>query len=300
MEAAAERAVPRGRLRERGHVRVPARRRRALLLHRAERAPAGRAPGHRARAPGIDLVREQLRVAAGEPLALTGRAPRRGHAIEIRLNAEDPARDFVPAPGRIERFRPPLGPGVRVDTHLEDGAVVPPYYDSLLAKLVVWDVDRPAAIARALRALEELEIEGVPTTRELALDILRSDEFRAGDYSTGFLAEMPARRARPVTDTHVHPGGRRDDHGRAGGALAGRRPRRREASTARASGVRGARSTSTSTRDARGCRSSSPSARALVLPDVAHEVQQPRRRVAAGDVRPRVGGVDVAIEELDA
>ena len=142
---------------------------------------------------GIDLVREQLRVAAGERLEVGGRVPRRGHAIEIRLNAEDPARNFAPAPGRIDRFRPPLGPGVRIDTFLEEGSSISPYYDSLLAKLVVWAEDRPAAIARAVRALDELELEGVPTTRGLALDILRSPEFGSGEYSTSFLEEMEER-----------------------------------------------------------------------------------------------------------
>src|SRR2546423_4329628 len=102
---------------------------------------------------GIDLVREQLRVAAGERLPVSGRASRRGHAIEVRLNAEDPKRDFAPAPGRIARFRPPLGPGVRMDTHVEAGSEVPPHYDSLLGKLIGWDETRPEAIARALRAL---------------------------------------------------------------------------------------------------------------------------------------------------
>jgi acetyl-CoA carboxylase biotin carboxylase subunit len=142
---------------------------------------------------GIDLVREQLRVAAGEPLSQTGRAPRRGHAIEMRINAEDPARGFLPAPGRIERFRPPLGPFDRVDTCVEDGSVVPPYYDSLIAKVIVWDSDRPAAISRALRALGELEVRGLPTTREAAIDVLRSEEFQRGDYSTTFLEEAGRR-----------------------------------------------------------------------------------------------------------
>ena len=138
---------------------------------------------------GLDLVREQLRVAAGEPLSATGRASRRGHAIEVRINAEDPTRGFAPSPGRVTRFRPPLGPFDRLDTHIEEGADVPPYYDSLLAKLIVWDIDRPAAIARCSRALRELEIEGVATTQALALDILASEGFSSGNYSTSFLTE---------------------------------------------------------------------------------------------------------------
>jgi acetyl-CoA carboxylase biotin carboxylase subunit len=139
---------------------------------------------------GIDVVRAQIEIAAGEPLAFAGRAPRSGHSIEIRLNAEDPARDFMPAPGTVTRFRPPLGPGVRVDTFVEDGTRIPAQYDSLLAKLVAWDVDRPSALARAVRALEETVVEGVPTTRELALAVLRSDEFSRGDYSTSTLGEL--------------------------------------------------------------------------------------------------------------
>jgi acetyl-CoA carboxylase biotin carboxylase subunit len=144
---------------------------------------------------GIDLVREQLRIAAGEALPATGRAPRRGHAIEIRINAENPARDFAPAPGRITGFRPPLGPGVRLDTFVEAGTTVPPYYDSLLAKLVVWDDDRAAAISRSLRALGELSVTGIPTTRELAIQILRSEQFASGRYSTSFLEESGERLA---------------------------------------------------------------------------------------------------------
>ena len=141
---------------------------------------------------GIDIVREQLRIAAGERLARTGRAERRGHAIEVRLNAEDPARGFVPSPGRITRFRPPLGPGIRLDTHVEEGTAVPPHYDSLLGKLIVWDESRPEAIARALRALGELQLDGVPTTRALAIDVLRSEGFANGRYSTEYLAEAAA------------------------------------------------------------------------------------------------------------
>ena len=138
---------------------------------------------------GIDIVRAQLQIAAGKPLPLTGRAPRRGHAIEVRINAEDPSHAFAPAPGVVERFRPPLGPGVRVDTHVEDGAKIPPYYDSLIAKVIVWDAERTSAIARALRALHDLELVGVPTTREAALEIVASKPFRSGDYSTAFLDE---------------------------------------------------------------------------------------------------------------
>ena len=142
---------------------------------------------------GIDIVREQLRIAAGEPLRATGRAPRKGHAIEIRVNAEDPSRGFLPAPGVVERFRPPLGPGIRVDTHVEDGAVVPPFYDSLLAKIVVWDETRDDAVRRALRALGELEVRGVATTRDVAIEILRSEEFQSGRYTTQFIPEAEGR-----------------------------------------------------------------------------------------------------------
>jgi acetyl-CoA carboxylase biotin carboxylase subunit len=140
---------------------------------------------------GVDIVHEQLRIAAGEQLHVTGRAPRRGHAIEVRLNAEDPARGFAPAPGVIERFRPPLGPGIRFDTHIEEGALIPPYYDSLIAKLIVWSEDRTTSIERCLRALSDLELRGVPTTREVAMEILASEGFRSGQYSTKFLDETP-------------------------------------------------------------------------------------------------------------
>jgi len=142
---------------------------------------------------GVDLVREQVRIAAGEPLRTTGRAPRFGHAIEIRINAEDPGRGFLPAPGTIGRFRPPLGPGVRVDTAIANGGEISPYYDSLIAKVIVHDETRAAAITRAVRALDELRVEGIPTTREVALDVLRSREFGSGDYSTSTLADLEGR-----------------------------------------------------------------------------------------------------------
>ena len=139
---------------------------------------------------GIDLAQAQLRIAAGEGLPYTGRAELSGHAIELRINAEDPARDFLPAPGTVSRFRPPLGPGVRVDTHVVDGYTIPPYYDSLVAKVIVWGEDREAAVRRARRALTEFELEGVPTTRELAIDIIESEPFASGEYTTSFISDV--------------------------------------------------------------------------------------------------------------
>jgi acetyl-CoA carboxylase biotin carboxylase subunit len=139
---------------------------------------------------GIDIVREQVRIAAGEALSLTGRAPRSGNAIEVRINAEDPARGFLPAPGTITRFVPPLGPGVRVDTAVRDRDEISPYYDSLIAKVIVSDDTREAAIVRAERALRDLVVDGVPTTLALALDVLASREFASGDYSTSTLSEL--------------------------------------------------------------------------------------------------------------
>ena len=142
---------------------------------------------------GIDIVREQVRLAAGERLELTGRAPRHGHAIEVRINAEDPARGFLPAPGIVSTFVAPLGAGVRVDTAVRAGSEIPPFYDSMIAKVIVWDETRPRAIARAVRALTELEIDGIPTTREVALDVLGSREFATGSYSTSTLDELVGR-----------------------------------------------------------------------------------------------------------
>jgi acetyl-CoA carboxylase biotin carboxylase subunit len=142
---------------------------------------------------GIDIVREQVRISAGDRLSLTGRAPRSGHAIEVRINAEDPARGFLPAPGAITRFLPPLGPGVRVDTAVRDRDEISPYYDSMIAKVIVVDDSRREAIARADRALRELVVEGIPTTRDLALDVLASRGFASGEYSTSMLTDLEGR-----------------------------------------------------------------------------------------------------------
>jgi acetyl-CoA carboxylase biotin carboxylase subunit len=137
---------------------------------------------------GVDLVAEQLRVAAGEGLRVRQEdiAPR-GCAIELRINAEDPDRGFLPSPGTIERVVLPAGPWVRLDTWMEPGGKVPPFYDSLLGKLVVWGHDREAAIARTRRALVELEVDGVKTTQPLLERLLEEPWFVAGDFHTGTL-----------------------------------------------------------------------------------------------------------------
>ena len=137
---------------------------------------------------GVDLVREQLRVAAGLPLSFTQEDVRvSGHAIECRINAEDPEHDFRPCPGRTEFLHLPGGPGVRVDTALYTGYEVPPYYDSLVAKVLVHAPTRLEAIRRMRRALEELVIEGYPTNAALAHLIMHDPEFVRGQYDTSFL-----------------------------------------------------------------------------------------------------------------
>jgi acetyl-CoA carboxylase, biotin carboxylase subunit len=138
---------------------------------------------------GVDVIQEQIRIAAGEPLRGTGAVGLVGHAMEFRINAEDPAAGFLPRGGRVECLVLPGGPGVRVDTHLYEGYTVPTNYDSLLAKVIVWDRDRASCIARGLRCLDELVIEGVPTTRRLQIDILRHPAFVEGRFSTAFLEE---------------------------------------------------------------------------------------------------------------
>jgi acetyl-CoA carboxylase, biotin carboxylase subunit len=140
---------------------------------------------------GVDLVKEQLRLAAGEPLAMTqDAAVRRGASIEFRVTAEDPRSDFHPSPGRIEYLELPGGPGVRVDTAIYGGYVIPPFYDSLIAKLIVWGQDRREAIERGRRALSEFVIDGIKTTIPFHLEILDDDGFRRGDYHTEYLPQL--------------------------------------------------------------------------------------------------------------
>ena len=139
---------------------------------------------------GFDLVQAQLLVAGGEELPAWSEAENRGHAIEFRINAEDPMHGFRPAPGRIERFRPALGPGIRIDTFMEDGATVPPFYDSMIAKLIVSGPDRASVLARSARALDEFEIVGIPTTIPLLREIVDEPNFRAGRYTTTYIDEV--------------------------------------------------------------------------------------------------------------
>ncbi|MEM7350560.1 MAG: acetyl-CoA carboxylase biotin carboxylase subunit [Acidobacteriota bacterium] len=148
---------------------------------------------------GIDLVKEQLRVATGEPLSFRSGLRPRGHVIECRINAEHP-ETFRPSPGRMNTLHLPGGPGVRIDTHAYQEYVIPPFYDSMVAKLIVRGSDRAEAIERTLRALDFFVVEGIDTTVPLHKKILRDDAFRRGDFSTRFMEEF-ARRQADVADS---------------------------------------------------------------------------------------------------
>jgi acetyl-CoA carboxylase biotin carboxylase subunit len=138
---------------------------------------------------GVDIIKEQIRIASGLPMKHANQEDivLRGHAIEFRINAEDPAHDFRPHPGLIEVFNPPGGFGVRVDSHVYSGYRVPPTYDSLLAKLVVWGETRAEAIARGRRALDEFIVTGIPTTVSFHLRVVENDAFVRGDVYTDFV-----------------------------------------------------------------------------------------------------------------
>lgn len=143
---------------------------------------------------GTDIIKEQIRIAAGEPISCADRAPfsPQGAAIEMRINAEDVDNKFMPTPGKITKFRIPSGPGVRVDTYLTEGASVSPFYDSLVAKLICYGQDREEAVARAKRALEEFVVEGIKTTIPFHQRVLENEVFVAGDAHTDFIdTQMP-------------------------------------------------------------------------------------------------------------
>jgi acetyl-CoA carboxylase biotin carboxylase subunit len=143
---------------------------------------------------GVDLVKEQFRIAAGERLDLDQKdVTLGGCAIEFRINAEDPERSFVPSPGEIVALELPGGPGVRVDTALFETYTIPPFYDSLIAKLIVWGRNREEAIARGRRALGEFRVDGIQTTIPFHLELLEDERFRAGDYHVQYLEELLAR-----------------------------------------------------------------------------------------------------------
>ncbi|MCB9833741.1 MAG: acetyl-CoA carboxylase biotin carboxylase subunit [Planctomycetes bacterium] len=142
---------------------------------------------------GVDLVKEQIRVAAGEKLSFRQEDIKiRGHAIECRINAEDPSANFRPSPGRVGLYVPPGGPGVRIDSHLFSGYTIPPHYDSMVGKLIVHRASREEAIETMQRALSEMVIEGIKTTIPLYQRILRHADFQAGEIDTGFIDQFLA------------------------------------------------------------------------------------------------------------
>ena len=138
---------------------------------------------------GTDIIKEQLRIASGEPMSCADRAPfsPNGHAIEFRINAEDPANGFRPCPGTITRFDVPGGPGIRVESYVLAGSVISPFYDSMVAKLIVWGQDRDEALARGRRALDEFKIEGIATTIPFHKRVLDAEIFQRGEARTDFL-----------------------------------------------------------------------------------------------------------------
>ncbi|MGZ8493229.1 MAG: acetyl-CoA carboxylase biotin carboxylase subunit [Gemmatirosa sp.] len=163
---------------------------------------------------GVDLVKEQIRVAAGLPLSVLELPPLRGHVIECRVNAEDPVRNFQPSPGHITTFHPPGGPGVRLDTHVYAGYTVPPHYDSLVAKLIVQGRDREEARKRMQLALESFVIEGVATTMPFLARVMQHPQFQAGDVDTKWLErEFDRLKAEVLKAAEGHAHGAAREHG---------------------------------------------------------------------------------------
>jgi len=148
----------------------------------------------------LDLIKQQILVAGGEKIRDLPRDPI-GHSIEFRINAEDPSNGFRPSPGRIEYLHFPGGFGVRIDSHIYNDYIIPPYYDSLIAKLIVWGTDRDHAIKRALRAFEEFTIEGIKTTAPFHIQVLKNDHFRKNDYDTSFIDKHLTQLMRENDDT---------------------------------------------------------------------------------------------------
>ncbi|MFN3918737.1 MAG: acetyl-CoA carboxylase biotin carboxylase subunit [Methylohalobius sp.] len=155
---------------------------------------------------GVDIVEEQIRIASGLPLRYSqDQVQKRGFAIQFRINAEDPRNDFLPSFGRITRYYAPGGPGVRTDTAIYTGYDIPPYYDSMIAKLIVWALSYEDAIARSRRALDDMEISGIKTTRPYYQQILKSADFRAGRFDTSFVDIHPelTRYSEKRSKTHI-------------------------------------------------------------------------------------------------
>ena len=171
---------------------------------------------------GVDIVKEGIRVAAGEPLSISqDEVELRGHAIECRINAEDASKNFAPAPGTISAYREPAGPGVRVDSGVQTGSEISPMYDPMVAKLIVWDVDREQATARMLRALSEYEIEGLKTLLPFHKAILATAQWANAETCRDLIEDRewlkslaPPKPAEQAAEDEEGAEGRADIHGR--------------------------------------------------------------------------------------
>jgi acetyl-CoA carboxylase biotin carboxylase subunit len=140
---------------------------------------------------GVDLIKYQIRIANGEKLDISQEdIQRHGHSLECRINAEDPERDFSPAPGTIRQLIVPGGPGVRVDSAVYPGYTIPPFYDSMVAKLITWGIDRRETVERMKRALDEFCLEGIKTTIPFHKEVMRNKEFLSGQYTTDFVSKF--------------------------------------------------------------------------------------------------------------